>query len=237
MTSIQKNSARFGLGVLATLLCLTLPLSASAQDSSIKKDMLPPMTATNTTVEYNLTPNEATHPILRIAPDKTEIVKLDEDANSIIIGNPAHMNILMDNSRTLLIAARQPGATYFSVLNRDGKVIMSRHVIVTGPKENYIRIRRTCSAYGSLSNINSGQGCEPNTVFYCPTGSMCHEVRLLAGQANNNGQPGASVPSGSSSDTNIDGSAPYEEPANIDGSNDADDGSTDSESDTTSTDE
>lgn len=146
-----------------------------------------PMTAGNdaaTAREYTVAPGEETHPPVRLTPDRTEMVSLDEDAGSIIIGNPAHVNILLSNSRTLLLAPRQPGATQFTILNAKGKVVMRRHVIVSGPKENYVRIRRTCAGAGS--------GCQPTSVYYCP--DICHDVRLLAGQGNSNGQPGDSIP-------------------------------------------
>lgn len=114
-----------------------------------------------------------THPLLRLTPDKTEMVALEGDAQSIVVGNPDHASVLMENPRTLLVVPRQPGATYFSVLDKDGKVLMQRHVIVAAPKEKYVRIRRSCAnASGSDSN------CEPMTVYYCP--DMCHEVSTTA---------------------------------------------------------
>lgn len=157
--------------------------------------------------EYTVAPGEETHPPVRLTPDRTEMIHLDDDASSIIIGNPAHVNILLNNPRALLLAPRQPGATQFTVLNAQGKVVMQRHVIVSGPKENYVRIRRTC--------IGGGSGCQPTTVYYCP--DICHDVRLLAGQANNNGQPGNSIPA-SASDESAGGGAP-----NIDGVGNGDD--------------
>ena len=140
--------------------------------------------STTTAREYVVAPGEETHPPIKLSPEKTEMVRLDADANSVIIGNPAHLNILLDNPRLLLLAARQPGATQFTVLSKSGKVIMQRHVIVSGPQEKYVRIRRAC--------INGGGGCAPTTVYYCP--GICHDVRLLAGQANNNGSPGSAIP-------------------------------------------
>ncbi len=155
----------------------------------------------DTAHEYTVAPGEETHPPVRLTPDRTEMIALDDDAGNIIIGNPAHVNILLSNSRTLLLAPRQPGATQFTVLNAKGKVLMRRHVIVSGPKENYVRIRRTCTGVGS--------GCEPTTVYYCP--DICHDVRMLAGQGDNS-QAGEAVPAAPS-----EGAAGT--PADIDGTN------------------
>ena len=174
--------------------------------------------------EYEVAPGEETHPPVRLTPDRTEMIALDNDASNIIIGNPAHVNILLSNSRTLLLAPRQPGATQFTVLDAKGKVVMRRHVIVSGPKENYVRIRRTCT--GGVA------GCQPTTVYYCP--DICHDVRMLAGQGDNSqandAVPAAPAegPSGTRADidgTNIDQDddqiAPVEEEAGGEDSSDA----------------
>src|SRR5690606_8543611 len=111
---------------------------------------------------------EATHPLLRLTPDKTEMVPLEREAHSIIVGNPDHAGVLMENPKLLLVVPRQPGATYFSVLDKDGKVIMQRHVVVAGPHEKYVRIRRSCA------NATRSGNCQPVSVYYCP--DMCHEI-------------------------------------------------------------
>lgn len=178
---------------LGTKTLMKAPLTA---DKNISSGNNP-----ETAQEYTVAPGEETHPPVRLTPDRTEMVPLDDDASNIIIGNPAHVNILLSNSRTLLLAPRQPGATQFTILNAKGKVVMRRHVIVSGPKENYVRIRRTCTGAGS--------GCQPTTVYYCP--DICHDVRLLAGQGNSNGQGGGGIPAAPSDEA---GAAP-----NIDGAN------------------
>ncbi len=126
---------------------------------------LMPVTANQATAVEDI---DASHPVLRLTPDKTEMVKLDADAQSVIIGNPDHASVLMENPRLLLVVPRKPGATYFSVLDKDGEIVMQRHVVVAAPKEKYVRIRRSCA------NASRQGNCEPVTVYYCP--DMCHEV-------------------------------------------------------------
>ncbi len=231
MTIISLNSARFGLGIAAAILCLTLPLAASAQNKSVSGDMMPALSTNTQTATYGTAPGQETHPSIKLAPDKTEIVKLDDDADSIIIGNPAHLNIMMNSSRTLLLAARQPGATQFIILNREGKVIMQRHVIVSGPQEKYLRIRRRC-------NVTGVGACDPTSVYYCPAGSMCHDVQLLAGQSSNNSASGVAIPSDAATTDSGDsdhGSAPYddENDGSDESSEPADDGTDSSTDDST----
>jgi hypothetical protein len=80
---------------------------------------------------------------------------------------PAHLNILPEGPNTLVLIPRAPGATYFTVLDGENKVIMQRHVIVASPKEKYVRIRKSCA---------TSKGCQPTQVYYCP--DMCHEIIL-----------------------------------------------------------
>lgn len=116
-------------------------------------------------MQYN---SEAhTHPALKLTPDKSELVRLDKPAGSIIIGNPNHLSILADTSKTLVLVPRAPGATHFTVLDMDGAVLMQRHVIVASPKEKYLRVRRSCAG-------SDDDNCQQTSVFYCP--DMCHEI-------------------------------------------------------------
>lgn len=109
-----------------------------------------------------------THPALKLTPDKSAIVALDADAGTVILGNPAHLNILVDSARRLIAVPKAPGASYFTVLDKDGAVIMQRHVLVAAPKEKYVRVRKTC--YGDSAKA----GCVPTQTYYCP--DICHEV-------------------------------------------------------------
>ena len=182
MKSITLKSTRSGLRnaalMAAVFMCFTLPATAqnAAETKAASNDLMPAMTSSNTK-EYTAD-GEETHPPIRISPDKTEMVRLDEDASSIIVSNPAHANIMLDSPRLILLVPRTPGATQFTVINGAGKVIMQRHVVVAGPNENYVRVRRTC-------NITNPRGCQPTSVYYCPSGTICSDIQLGAGQGNN----------------------------------------------------
>ena len=71
--------------------------------------------------------------MIRLTPDNPLIVHLDSDARSIMVGNPAHLNAILDTTRSIVLIPRDPGATYLTVIGKDGKVIMQRHVIVAAP--------------------------------------------------------------------------------------------------------
>ena len=144
--------------LLAATGCMALSSTARAQD------LLPP----TSTVDIDDSAVLATHPILRLTPEKSELLRLDRNALSVVVGNPSHLNILMDTPKLLVLVPRAPGATHFTVLDRHGEVVMQRHVIVAAPKQNYIRIRRSCA------NAGEDSGCQATSVYFCP--DMCHEV-------------------------------------------------------------
>lgn len=159
--------------------------------SAIAQDAMPPMPQTQTNKTQATAPDSAglfpsadittesaieipdgveTHPPLRLTPDKSEIVRLDRPVVNLIVGNPTHANVLMDNQRMLVVVPKLPGATFFTALDKDGKVVMQRHIIVASPTQKYVRVKQTCA--GQTSGA-----CLPTRVYYCP--DMCHEVNVM----------------------------------------------------------
>lgn len=124
--------------------------------------------------------NAQARDIIAVSPDKPEIVKLDVDAASIIVGSPKYASVTLDNPRTMLVIPRAEGATSLTVLNSDGEIVMEKSIIVGGPKEKYVRIRRACPE-------NLG-GCMSSQTFYCPDG--CSDISLDTPEksANNSNQ-------------------------------------------------
>ncbi len=115
--------------------------------------------------------HDNTHPVLKITPDKSEMITLADEAASVIVGNPNHISVLLDTPTTLVVVPRNIGASHFSVIGKNGDVLMQRHVIVgvapTASDEQYVRIRRSCAA--------DDRDCQPTSVYFCP--DMCHEVQ------------------------------------------------------------
>lgn len=115
---------------------------------------------------------DETDPPLRLTPDKSEILHLDKPAESVIIGNPDNVSILAESAKLLVVVPKAAGASYFTVLGQDGEILMQRHVIVASPKEDYVRIRKTCDS--KTLDGNSVEHCKSTNVYYCP--DMCHNI-------------------------------------------------------------
>ncbi len=116
---------------------------------------------------------QAASPILHLMQDKSEMIQLREDAASVIVGNPNHINVILDTPTTLIVVPRGSGASHFSVIGKDGTVILERQVVVGAPHNNnedgnkYVRIRRSCAA-------STSRNCQPSSVYFC--NGSCHEV-------------------------------------------------------------
>lgn len=146
---------------------MTIGMAGSYAQTQPKGDLIPP--TNSQTAQATLAPLDGeTHPPLKLTPDKSELVRLNKEAASVVVGNPAHITVLLDTPKLAVVVPRQAGATHFSILDKEGNVIMQRHVIVASPRKNYVRIRRSCS------KAAQGVACQPTSVYFCP--DMCHEI-------------------------------------------------------------
>lgn len=166
----------------------TAPVSAQEATDNAQPpvDILPAATAQEQGMEFDA--DAHTHPALKLTPDKSELLRLDQPAGSIIIGNPNHISILADTADTLVLVPRAPGATHFIVLGKDGTVLMQRHVIVASPQQKYVRVRRSCAG-------SDDDTCQSTSVFYCP--DMCHEIILGGVESSDDAAAAAEAASGS----------------------------------------
>lgn len=162
---------------LLIIFCLFGFMHAHAQTGN-NVDIMPAQSAKENGIQIDTA--LATHPPLKISPDKSEILVLDEDAGTIIVGNPAHLNVLADSATRLILVPRSLGATYFTVLDQNGGVIMQRHILIAAPQENYVRIRRSCAGQ---------EGCTATSVYYCP--DACHSVTLPGAEASDTAGDGS----------------------------------------------
>lgn len=171
LTAIMLGSALFGPAALA-----------APETTPPSGDLMPPVSAPAAVPPGSDLDGE-THPTLKLTPDKSELVRLDREAASVMVGNPTQIAVMLDSPRLAVVIPRAPGATYFTVLDKDGNVIMQRHVIVASPKKNYVRVRRSCA------NAGQGTDCQPTSVYFCP--DMCHEVSTAAGGDDQNASSGS----------------------------------------------
>lgn len=163
---IHAVSASFAI-LTSIALATGLSSQAAASDKNNTMDM-PSVVSAASAPEIPAT-EDVTHPVLRLSPNDSKLLKLNSDAGMVVVGNPEHANIIADSARTLVVIPRRPGATFFTVLSPNGEIIMRRVVIIAGPEQNYVRVKNTCRASGDDT-------CISNNVYYCP--DTCHEIVL-----------------------------------------------------------
>ena len=155
----------FGLCVrkkFLSVLCLGIVFISADSHAQDMVDILPVAQDGNDVMD-----GDETHSIVKLTPDKSELIHFEQDIASIIIGNPMHVNVMADSPRTIVVVPRRPGATHFVILGNNGQVLMQRHVVVAAPKKDYVRVKRVCA---------DPENCEETSVFYCP--DTCHEIGL-----------------------------------------------------------
>jgi len=113
---------------------------------------------------------------IRLTTNKNKLVRLEEDAASVIVNNPDYASVMLDTPRLLIIVPHKSGATSFTVLDKAGKTIVEKDIIVTNTQSKYVRIRRMCG---------DDKACQPTSYFYCPDG--CYEIDGVKADANTKG--------------------------------------------------
>ncbi len=150
--------------IVLTALCLAVMAAAPAAMAQDEATRIPP-------VDARLLEDDSP---ITISPDGPALVQLNEDAASVIVGNPAHATAMVENPRLIMLMPGAAGATSITALNAEGKAILNRKVLVGGGKgKGYIRINRAC---GSASR----DGCQPVTSYYCP--GRCYETATPVSQ-------------------------------------------------------
>lgn len=163
--------------ILSVLVILTLALTtgfwqkANAQDSAQELPII-----TTTTTDSSPSADDSTHPAIYLTPDKSELMKLDDHVASVLVGNPLHLSVMAESTKLLVLVGKAPGASYFTALNKDGEVIMQRHVIIAAPKQNYVRVRKACALSPDPDK------CTSTNMYYCPEG-LCHDVLIDMSEA------------------------------------------------------
>lgn len=122
---------------------------------------------------------------LEMTMDKTQLLRLDQDAASVIVANPEHLSVDLDNARLLMLTPLQAGATSIIVLDAAGKVILERDVLITNVQNKYVRVKRICAG--------SDSSCAATSYTYCPDG--CYEVTPVATGAGGGAAPPPTAPS------------------------------------------
>jgi Flp pilus assembly secretin CpaC len=80
--------------------------------------------------------------MLDVKTDQARVVKIDRAAETVIIGNPAIVDVTVHDAETLVLTGRSYGVTNLVVLDGEGKPIIDEQVIVTSSEAGTVRVFR-----------------------------------------------------------------------------------------------
>jgi hypothetical protein len=120
---------------------------------------------------------------LSISAERPLLINLPEDAASVIVGNPVHASVVLDNPRLMIVTAGLPGTTQLTVLGKRGHIIWNDRLTVNSGGGDNIRITNAC--------INGDDQCQSTKMLSCEKGGKCHSFVIQGIGVSGGGGPGS----------------------------------------------
>jgi Flp pilus assembly secretin CpaC len=79
--------------------------------------------------------------ILTIVLDQAQVMTLPDRVGTIVVGNPLIADVSLQAGGTLVVTGRGYGTTNIIALDRAGATLMSKTVLVVGPRDNVVVYR------------------------------------------------------------------------------------------------
>ncbi|MEC5325134.1 pilus assembly protein N-terminal domain-containing protein [Aurantimonas sp. A3-2-R12] len=106
--------------------------------------------------------------ILGVAVDHARIIEIDRPAATVIVGNPAIVDVEVLNSERLVLTGRSYGITNIVILDQAGDMILDEQVAVQTFENNTVRVYRQASRI----TYACAPKCEPTVTIGDDPGSF-----------------------------------------------------------------
>lgn len=93
---------------------------------------------------------------LSVPVEHAEVVRLPGEASAVVVGNPSIADAMVHDGRTLVVTGRLQGRTNVIALDRVGRVIYSREIVVSNPVEGQVAMFRGADRF----TLSCGDICE-----------------------------------------------------------------------------
>jgi hypothetical protein len=80
---------------------------------------------------------------LHVGVDKASILRLDKDAATIMIANPAIADVAVENARLIFLLGRTTGETNLFILDDRGQEIMTAAIVVVPNRDRQVTVHRS----------------------------------------------------------------------------------------------
>ncbi len=113
-------------------------------------------------VAYSLQGNVSaqTSEMIPITLDQATILRLEAPATSLVIGNPAIADAIVQDGKTLVITGKGYGTTNLIGLDTNGRQLFERQLVVRGPELNLVTVYRG----GDRETLSCAPKCQPAAV-------------------------------------------------------------------------
>ncbi|MBP0615637.1 pilus assembly protein N-terminal domain-containing protein [Jiella mangrovi] len=101
-------------------------------------------------------PALAAGPLINVEMDQAKVIELDKAASTVIVGNPAIVDVQVLSSNRLVLTGKSSGITNMVILGEDGKPFIDEEVSVQSFEANTVRVYRQAS--------RSTYACTPKCV-------------------------------------------------------------------------
>jgi hypothetical protein len=81
-------------------------------------------------------------PDIVVMIDQASLVRLERPAAEIIVGNPSIADVAVQSGKVLIATGKSFGETNLIVLDAEGKVVVSRRLIVQEPRTGFVTLYR-----------------------------------------------------------------------------------------------
>ena len=133
------------------------------------------------------------YPAYRVVLNKIEFLRLDRPARTIVISDPAVIDISLETSRFGILQGLTVGESAFVVLDGQGEEIFAANVVVVPEAERHVTVTRDCVAATQGCAVEEEYSCGPRCVRVANPAAVesANATNPNAGNANDQGAGGA----------------------------------------------
>ena len=93
---------------------------------------------------------------LAVPVEHAEVIRLPAEASAIVVGNPSIADAMVHDGRTLIVTGRLQGRTNVIAIDRVGRIIYERDIVVSNPVAGQVALFRG----PNQSTLSCGAVCD-----------------------------------------------------------------------------
>ncbi len=102
-----------------------------------------------------------TRKIFRVMLDEARLLRLDSAAQTLVIGNAAVADAVVNDGKTIIITGKAFGTTNLIALNRNSEIIAERQIQVQEPESSILSVQRG----SARESYSCAPKCRPTPIL------------------------------------------------------------------------